>query len=181
MSCAAFDSFSDIFLIMKILFHRKLLSFLFGIAATHLCSAQVVEPRKNKEDYDNIFTKLEITTSPRGGYDSWKRYVDSSLSGYRLYFPTNDSVSQFIDSVTIKFIVNKDGQLSDFQVISGSNLFVNDLAVELLKHSGKWHPGENGNRLLTSLRTFSIKFEISYSEKRIKYLPSQKDYWRRND
>lgn len=159
----------------------RLLLILSAFHMVLFCSAQVVIPLKGKEDSKLIFSKLEILSCPKGDYNSWIRFVETTLLTFELYTPLNDSVNRIIDSVTTKFIVSKFGQLSDYQIISGTNLFLNNLAIDLLKHSGRWKPGENGNRLLNSYRTFSMKFEIDYSTKRIKYLPSQKDYWRKND
>lgn len=130
-----------------------------------------------KENYERVFTKVESLAYPKGGYFSWKKYLDTSLTRHNVYFPESDSVSKVIDSVTVTFIVSKQGKLSDFKIISGSNLFVNNLALTLLKKSDNWEPAvtSSGN-LVNSLRRFSMKFEMDYAIKMIRYLPADADY-----
>jgi len=57
---------------------------------------------------------------------------------------------------TIKFVVEKDGTLSDFSVVRG-NPYIGLNIIEVLKTMPKWRPAKQHDKLVRSSFTWSVK------------------------
>lgn len=69
----------------------------------------------------------------------------SSFSGWvngHLVYP-KEARDQFIDgTVTVKFVVGKNGRVQEVEVIKGVHRLLNEEAVRVVKSSPKWKPGK---------------------------------------
>lgn len=64
-----------------------------------------------------------------------------------LIYPDNARQNEIQGSVTIKFVVDKDGSVSNIQAISGPEDLKAE-AVRVISKSGKWTPAlQNGNHV----------------------------------
>src|SRR6476660_1091359 len=76
---------------------------------------QMVEaPKKVAEDEDHVFTKVEIEASFPGGEGGWTRYVKKAIE------QNIDELTESGESGTcrIRFIVSKDGSVSDVEALT---------------------------------------------------------------
>jgi len=62
--------------------------------------------------------------------------------------------------VWIKFVVNKDGSLSDFQLIKASHDLLNEAALSVVKKMPNWIPGKFHNRAVRVSYTLPIAFRL---------------------
>jgi len=75
----------------------------------------VVEaPKKDDEDYDKTFTKVEIESEYPGGASAWLRYLNKNFR-----YPDEAQNNEIQGTVVVQFIVDKEGNVSDVQAISG--------------------------------------------------------------
>jgi protein TonB len=130
-----------------------------GITAPPVSDAGkgVVEaPKKDEEDYDKTFTKVEIESEFPGGSAAWLRYLNKNLR-----YPDDAVNNEIQGTVVVQFIVDKEGNVSDVQPISGpENGGLRDEAVRVIKRSGKWTPAVQNGRQVKSYKKQPIVFKL---------------------
>lgn len=102
----------------------------------------VQAPRRTDEaDYDKIFTKVEIESQYPGGGPAWLRFLNKNLR-----FPDDALNNNIQGTVIVQFIVDKEGNVSDVQAISGPDQGgLRDEAIRVIRRSGQWLPAiQNG-------------------------------------
>jgi protein TonB len=117
----------------------------------------VVEaPKKDDEDYDKTFTKVEIESAFPGGDQAWLRYLNKNLR-----YPDDAVNNEIQGTVVVQFIVDKEGNVSDVQAISGPDQGgLREEAVRVIKKSGKWTPAIQNGRQVKSYKKQPIVFKL---------------------
>ncbi|GAO41470.1 energy transducer TonB [Flavihumibacter petaseus] len=115
----------------------------------------VVEaPKKVEEDWDKTFTKVEIESEYPGGASAWQRYLNKSLR-----YPQEAIDQEIQGTVVVQFIVDKEGNVSDVEAVSGPKE-LHDEAVRVIKKSGKWTPAVQNGRQVKSYKKQPITFRL---------------------
>jgi periplasmic protein TonB len=115
----------------------------------------VVEaPKKEEEDWDKTFTKVEIESDYPGGAAAWQRYLNKNL-----HYPQEAIDQEIQGTIVVQFIVDKEGNVSDVEAISGPNE-LRDEAVRVIKKSGKWTPAVQNGRQVKSYKKQPIVFKL---------------------
>jgi len=114
----------------------------------------VVEAPKDNTDYDKTFTKVEIESDYPGGPAAWQRYLSKNL-----HYPDEAVNAEIQGDVIVQFIVDKEGNVSDVEAISGPNE-LRDEAVRVIKRSGKWTAAIQNGRQVKSYKKQPIKFRL---------------------
>jgi protein TonB len=115
----------------------------------------VVEaPKKDDEDWDKTFTKVEIESEYPGGAAAWQRYLNRNLR-----YPQEAIDNEVQGAVVVQFIVDKEGNVSDVEAISGPNELRAE-AVRVIKKSGKWTPAVQNGRQVKSYKKQPIVFRL---------------------
>jgi protein TonB len=130
-----------------------------GIAAPPVSDAGkgVVEaPKKDDEDYDKTFTKVEIESEFPGGAAAWLRYLNKNLR-----YPDDAVNNEIQGTVVVQFIVDKEGNVSDVAAISGpDNGGLREEAMRVIKRSGRWTPAVQNGRQVKSYKKQPIVFKL---------------------
>jgi periplasmic protein TonB len=115
----------------------------------------VVEaPKKDETDYDQTFTKVEIESEYPGGAAAWQRYLIKTLR-----YPQEAQDQEIQGAVVVQFIVDRGGNVSDVEAISGP-AELRDEAVRVIKKSGKWTPAVQNGRQVKSYKKQPIVFRL---------------------
>lgn len=128
-----------------------------GITAPPVSDAGkgVVEAPK-EEDYDKTFTKVEIESEYPGGPAAWLRYLNKSFR-----YPDEAVNNEIQGTVVVQFIVDKEGNVSDVQAISGPESGgLREEAARVIKKSGKWTPAVQNGRQVKSYKKQPIVFKL---------------------
>ncbi len=116
----------------------------------------VVEaPKKDDEDYDKVFTKVEIEASFPGGEAGWNRYVQRELEK-NIDDLTEDGN---FGTCTVQFIVDKTGAVSQVEALTMKGTKLAELAVRAIKNGPKWSPAQQNGRQVTAYRRQNITFK----------------------
>lgn len=130
-----------------------------GIVAPPVSDAGkgVIEaPKKDEEDYDKTFTKVEIESSYPGGPSAWMRYLNKTFR-----YPQEAQDNEIQGTVVVQFIVDKEGNVSDVDAVSGpTNGGLRDEAIRVIKKSGKWEPAVQNGRKVKSYKKQPITFKL---------------------
>lgn len=113
----------------------------------------VIEAPK-KDDEETIFTRVEIESTYPAGMQAWLRFVSKT---YRV---PDEAINTGVDgTVVVQFIVDKEGNVSDVQAISGPEVLRAE-AVRAIKKSGKWTPAVQNGRKVNSYKKQPITVRL---------------------
>ena len=104
---------------------------------------KVIElPKKEEEDWNKTFAKVEIESEYPGGPPAWQRFLHKNLR-----FPDEAAEIGVEGFVVVQFIVDVEGNVSDVVAVSGPQELRAE-AVRVIKRSGKWTPAiQNGHKV----------------------------------
>jgi periplasmic protein TonB len=114
----------------------------------------IVQPQKEEEDWNKVFTKVEIESDYPGGMPAWYRFVRKNLN-----YPQAALDNEVQGTVVVQFIVDKEGNVSDVQAISGPEELRAE-AVRVIKKSGKWTPAVQNGNTVKSYKKQPIGFQM---------------------
>ncbi|MDQ6755326.1 MAG: energy transducer TonB [Bacteroidota bacterium] len=119
--------------------------------------SQVVEaPKKVEEDADKVFTKVEIEARFPGGEGAWTRYVTKAITN------NIDELTEAGESGTVhvKFIVNKQGVVSDVEALDKKGSKLAEVAINAIRKGPNWVPAQQNGRQVNAYRIQPITFTI---------------------
>ncbi len=109
----------------------------------------VVEaPKKQEEDYDKVFTKVEKEAKFPGGMDGWKKYLERNLNAN---VAAEDGAPTGNYTVKVQFIVDKTGGISNVTAIEVPKACPScgPEAVKVIKKGPAWEPAvQNGRNVI---------------------------------
>lgn len=93
----------------------------------------------------------------RGGEDGWKKYLVKKLTAKW------DKYTKFLKqkqvyNVIVRFVINKDGSITDVKVENKGNRDVDEIAVDIIQNSPDWIPAVQYNRKVKAYRRQPITF-----------------------
>ena len=115
----------------------------------------IVEAPKKQDEVEKIFLVVEIESKYPGGMSAWAAYLNRNLT-----FPQEAVDIDVQGTVTIQFIVDADGNVSDVTAISGPQE-LRAAAVAAIKKSGKWEPAIQNGRKVKSYKKQPITFKLA--------------------
>lgn len=107
----------------------------------------VAAPVEKKEDPDKIFTKVEIEATFPGGPQAWQKYVTRAIMAEQDEFGEGD-----FGTCTVKFIVDKNGTVSDVTAITMKGTKLAEVAVNAIRKGPKWTPAQQNGRHVNAYR-----------------------------
>jgi protein TonB len=117
---------------------------------------QVTEAPK-ADDEDKIFTKVENEAAFPGGEAAWRRYLEKNLNAST---PVDNGAPEGTYQVIVRFIVSKDGSISDVQAETKHGYGMEDEAVKIIKKGPKWTPALQNGRNVNAYRRQPITFVV---------------------
>ena len=135
-----------------------------GIVAPPVESSVIEAP---KDDYDKIFTKVEIDAEFPGGTNGWTRYVTREIER---------NIDELQDdgrsgTVVVLFIVDNEGGVSEVRALPcgeagvGNCLPPNsklaEIAVNAIRKGPKWKPAVQNGRKVKAYRRQPVTFQLA--------------------
>ncbi|MBO9200473.1 MULTISPECIES: energy transducer TonB [Niastella] len=101
-----------------------------------------------EEDYRDsiIWSKVEIEAEYPGGAAAWLRFWNRNL-----HIPQDVIDNESYGSVVVQFVVDKEGNVSDVEALSGAEAMCTEV-VRVIKKSGRWTPAIQNGRYVKSLK-----------------------------
>ncbi len=111
-----------------------------------------------KEDDENkVFTKVEVDATYIGGESAWRRYLSNNLDAG---VPGENGAAPGTYTVIVRFIVSKDGSVSDVQAETNHGSGMEQESVRAIKKSGKWTPAIQNGRNVTAYKRQPITWVV---------------------
>lgn len=117
----------------------------------------IVELREHKvvvEEKEKAFVTVEQMPTFAGGETELRKFIAENLK-----YPVVAQENGVQGHVTLRFIVEKDGTLSDIRVQRGIDPLCDKEAVRLMKISPKWIPGKQNGQTVRVYHTLSVTFK----------------------
>ncbi|WP_026751097.1 energy transducer TonB [Sediminibacterium sp. C3] len=118
----------------------------------------VVEAPKKEEDYDKIFTVVQIPAEFPGGLSAWAKYLERNLNRD---LPVENGAPPGKYTVVVSFIVAKDGTISDVVAENDPGYGTKNEAVRVITRGPKWKPAVQNGRNVIYRHKQSITFMVS--------------------
>ena len=121
-----------------------------------------VAPVKVEEDYDRLFTSVQIESEFPGGQEAWNKYLQRNLNSE---VPKDNGAPSGRYTVEVSFTVDKEGNISSVSGIlaSGGNNDYGTIeeAIRVIKRGPKWKPGVQNGIQVKSRKKQRITFLIT--------------------
>jgi len=115
-------------------------------------NATTIQP---KNDQKMVFIKLEQAASFPGGESAWLKYITRIIQKNSNQL-ISDKNSQ--GNCVLRFIVNKDGSISDVQAITKKGTKLAEVALNAIKDGPNWIPGKQNGHLVNSYVEKQVRF-----------------------
>lgn len=116
----------------------------------------VFEDAPEDENLDQVFLIVEETASFPGGLSAWAKYLNKEMK-----YPRQAQRMGIEGRVFVQFVVERDGSLTDIQVIKGIGAGCDEEAVRVIKNGPKWKPGKQRGQPVRQKYTQSIQFRFA--------------------
>ena len=119
-------------------------------------STVAVVPQK-EDDEGKIFTKVEVEAGFPGGDAAWRNYLQKNLN---TEVPADNGAGEGTYTVVVKFVVSKDGSLSQIECETDPGFGVCQEAIRVIKRTKNWTPAIQNGRNVNAYRRQPITFLV---------------------
>ena len=116
---------------------------------------EVEEVVENIVEEEIFVTAEEMPTFQGGDLSKFRNWVMQNVK-----YPQIALENGIQGNVVVKFVVEKDGKLSNIQVLQTPDKTLADAAVQVLQKSPKWKPGKQRNKPVRVTYTLPVSFKI---------------------
>jgi hypothetical protein len=127
---------------------KYLIIFLFSFCPLLVFSQEIL----NEE---NVYALSQLDSNP-------KFEVDKSIFKYvHLNYKRPEETINLRGNVIVKFIIEKDGSLSNFIIVKDLSFGTGEELIRVLKQTGKWNPGVKDKAPVRTSFTFSYILRVN--------------------
>jgi periplasmic protein TonB len=108
------------------------------------------------ERVEEIVEFPEIQAEPIGGWNAYYRAIGKALK-----YPSQAQRMNIEGMVFVQFVVDKDGNVSEIEIIRGIGAGCDEEAIRVISEGPKWKPGRQRAIPVKSRMRFPIRFQLS--------------------
>ena len=112
----------------------------------------------NKEDAERVFIDVQIKPEFPGGISGWIKYLERNINRD---LPYKNGAPPGRYTVSLSFIVAKDGTISDIKAESDPGYGSKEEAIRLMARSPKWKPAVQNGKNVIYRQKQSITFMVN--------------------
>jgi periplasmic protein TonB len=117
---------------------------------------KVVEVKRPDEE-NKIFIAVEIEAGFPGGQDAWVNYLRNTLNGN---LPVDNGAAAGKYTVIVKFVVSKDGSVSDVKCENDPGFGMCEEAVRVIRRTKNWTPAVQNGQPVNAYRRQPVVFVV---------------------
>ena len=129
------------------------------VAPEETKGSEVVAPTPAPVEEDKIFTKVEQEAEFPGG--GWGKYLQKNLNANT---PADNGAAAGNYTVIIRFVVAKDGSISDVTAETKLGFGMEEEAIKIIKRGPKWTPAQQNGNVVKAYRRQPITFQVLAEE-----------------
>ena len=111
-------------------------------------------PDEEKED-NNVYTEVDKKPEFPGGYPALYKFIADHLK-----YPESAKMKRIQGKVLVKFIVGKQGEVENPEVVKGLTPDIDAEAIRVVKSLPKWIPGSHKGKNVRVANTVSVNFKL---------------------
>lgn len=115
----------------------------------------VVQEEEEIEEDTPIIKAEQMPTFQGGDLMKFREWVQK-----RLRYPQIAQENNIAGRVTLSFVIEKDGSLTNIEVMQSPDRSLSEEAIRVLKTSPKWEPGRQRNQPVRVKYTLPVAFQI---------------------
>jgi hypothetical protein len=112
----------------------------------------------NEEEYEKIFTVVQVPAEFPGGQSGWVRYLERTLNRD---LPVENGAPTGKYSVVVSFIVAKDGGISEVRAENDPGYGTKEESIRVIQRGPKWKPAVQNGRNVIYRHRQAIVFTVS--------------------
>lgn len=117
----------------------------------------VEEPKPvEKPQPEKIFEAVEQPAEFPGGQAALMKWLSNNIR-----YPDSAQQNGVQGRVIVKFVVEKDGSISNAQVVKGVDRDLDQEALRVVKKMPKWQPGKNNGQAVRAYFTLPVQFKLA--------------------
>lgn len=128
---------------------------MFSLTANSSKAATIIKPVTDTTK-EGIFSRVDIQPQFPGGLQAFGAFLGNNIK-----YPADDAKNKVQGRVFCKFVVERDGRLTNIEVIRTPTEAMGNEAVRVLSLSPKWTPGQQNGRLVRVYYTVPINFSLN--------------------
>ena len=115
----------------------------------------VEEPKVEKHEPEQIFVAVEQPAEFKGGMGALMKWL-----GNNIRYPEAAQQNGVQGRVVVKFVVEKDGSVSQPTILKGVDKDLDQEAIRVVKRMPKWQPGKNIGQPVRSYFQLPVTFKL---------------------
>lgn len=115
----------------------------------------VEEPKVEKHEPEQIFVAVEQPAEFKGGMGALMKWL-----GNNIRYPEAAQQNGVQGRVVVKFVVEKDGSVSQPTILKGVDKDLDQEAIRVVKRMPKWQPGKNNGQPVRSYFQLPVTFKL---------------------
>jgi len=131
---------------------KKIFISLFLSAASLLTQAQTLDTVISPN-----FLRVEVESEFPGGKDGWKQYLVKNLKSS---VPVKNNAPIGVYQVVVRFIVSKEGKISDVAAETNHGYGMEEEVIRILKKGPDWLPAQQNGRKVNAYRRQPVTFVV---------------------
>lgn len=116
----------------------------------------VAEVVSTESDEDKIFTVVEQSAEYPGGLEAMAKFLQKNMK-----YPAIARRMGIEGSVFVSFVIDKEGVISDIQVIKGISAECDKEAARVIKLMPPWKPGKQNGKAVKCRFVLPVKFKLA--------------------
>ena len=129
-----------------------------GLAPVVVDEGKKVIEEKKEDDENKVFEKVEVEASFKGGEREWRRFLERNLDPE---VPINNGAPPGTYTVSVQFIVDKEGKISDVRALTKHGFGMEQEAVKVISRGPDWVPALQNGRHVKAYRKQPITFVVT--------------------
>ena len=114
-------------------------------------------PPAKMDDTDKVFFNVHEDAKFPGGLDTWRKFLQKNLN---VNLPVDNGAAAGQYTVVVKFIVSKDGTISNVEAENNPGYGMAEEAVRVIRSGPKWLPAFHHDRNVNAYRRQPITFVV---------------------
>ena len=133
---------------------------LLSVFCVNVCAKKPVNQKKNVQyeiDVSDtiIYSFVEVIPQFVGGEKALYKWVNKKLT-----YPITAAESAIQGKVFVNFVVEKDGSITNAEVVRGIHPILDREAIRLVKAMPKWEPAIKDNKIVRSYFILPVSFVL---------------------
>lgn len=121
-------------------------------------TGKAITIKSNTKNFDSEFVSVQVEAQFPGGQDAWKKFLERNLNSQ---VPADNGAPSGNYTVTVSFLVDKNGNISQVKALNDPGYGCADEAVRVIKKGPNWISAIQNGRNVIYRQKQNITFQVT--------------------